>query len=337
MATSTNILTKTETTHQVENKLSSISERVLQLISYFDSFDYPIKFNELQSLLDFKKNEIRNALIILINGNKISNIDGYYFIPGKEWTIRKRVKSNRNFRNSLPKILRSGWLLSHIPFVRGLMLTGSSSKEILENNDDFDFLVIVEPNHLWLCRTLIIAFRKLITFNFKLKNSKNLDCNYFLSENALRITDKNEFTAIEIFFAKPVFNYDTYQMFIKKNQWITQYFRLPKRSKSIPLVKHRFQIFQTLLETLIKTSIKIFYRNKSIEKNLLSRYYSQSLKRKNVSSFEEYKTKKSLTQIKNSNNTQSYMISLFRDYKSSESRTKQKTKQMRKMLTNCTY
>jgi len=337
MATSTNKLIKTETIQKIKNKLSSISERVLQLISYFDSFDYPIKFNELQSLLDFEKNEILNALISLKNGNKISNIDGYYFIPGKEWTIRKRVKSNRNFRNSLPKILRSGWLLSHIPFVRGLILTGSSSKEILEKNDDFDFLVIVEPNHLWLCRTLIIAFRKLITFNFKLKNSKHFDCNYFLSENALRIIDKNEFTAIEIFFAKPVFNYDTYQMFIKKNLWITQYFRLPKRSKSIPLVKHRFQLFQTLLETLIKTSIKIFYRTKSIEKNLLSRYYSESLKRKNVRSFEEYKTKKSLTQIKNSNNTQSYMISLFHDYKSSGSRTKQRTKQIRKMLTSCAY
>ena len=237
----------------------------------------------------------------------------------------------------MPKILRSAWLLSHIPFVRGLILTGSSSKEILEKNDDFDFLVIVEPNHLWICRTLIIAFRRLISFNFKLKNSKHFDCNYFLSENALRIIDKNEFTAIEIFFAKPVFNYDTYQMFIKKNLWITQYFRLPKRSKSIPLVKHRFQIFQTLLETLIKTSIKLFYKNKSIEKNLYSRYFYQSLKRKSVLSLKEYQTKKSLTQIKNSNNTQSYMVSLFSDYKSSESRTKQRTKQIRKILTNCIY
>jgi len=337
MATPTNILTKTETIQKIENKLSSISERVLQLLSYFDSFDYPLKFNELQSLLNFEENEIRNALTSLINGNEISNINEYYFVPGKEQAIRKRIKSKRIFRNSLPKILRSGWLLSHIPFVRGLILTGSSSKEILEKNNDFDFLVIVEPNYLWLCRTLIIAFRRLISFNFKLKNSKHFDCNYFLSEKDLRIIDKNEFTAIEIFFAKPIFNYDTYQMFIKKNLWITQYFRLPKRSKSIPIVKHRFQIFQTLLETFIKISIKIFYRNNSIEKNLLSRYYSQSLKRKKVLSLKEYKTKKSLTQIKNSNNTQSYMISLFREYKSSESRTKQRTKQIRKILTSCTH
>ena len=337
MATSTNILTKKETIQQVENKLSPTSERVLQIISYFDSFDYPVKFDELQSLLDFEKNEIRNALTSLINGNRVSNVNGYYFVPGKYWTIRKRVKSNRIFRNSLPKILRSGWILSHIPFVRGLILTGSSSKEILEKNDDFDFLVIVEPNHLWLSRTLIIALRKLISFNFKFKNSQYFDCNYFLSEKALRIMDKNEFTAIEIFFAKPIFNYDNYQKFIKKNQWITQYFRLPKMNKSTPLVKNRIQIIQTLLETLIKISIKMFYKNKSIEKELYSRYYYQSLKRKSVLSLKEYKIKKSLTQIKNSNNTQSYMISLFRDYKSSESRTKQRTKQIRKMLISSTH
>ena len=58
MATSTNILTKKETIQQVENKLNPTSERVLQILSYFDSFDYPVKFDELQSLLDFAKNQV---------------------------------------------------------------------------------------------------------------------------------------------------------------------------------------------------------------------------------------------------------------------------------------
>ena len=77
MATSTSNLMKNEVYRRIENEVSSISERVLQLVSYFDSFDYPIWLNELLALLDVEEGEIRDALISLIEGDKISNKNGF--------------------------------------------------------------------------------------------------------------------------------------------------------------------------------------------------------------------------------------------------------------------
>ncbi|MFX0070545.1 MAG: hypothetical protein ACFFAO_05575, partial [Candidatus Hermodarchaeota archaeon] len=239
MAVYTDLRNKSIQSHQkTEKNYNFISEKVLQLISYFNSFDYPLKFEEIGSILNFNKNRIEIALNDLSYQQIITHKYNYYFIPGKEWTIGERYNSMVFFRQNIRKIVRSGWILSHFPFVRGLILTGSASKEILEKNDDFDFLVIAEPNHIWLCRFIIEKFRKLISKNFKFKNYRFFDCNYIISQKNLTIEDQNEFTAIEIFFAKPIFNYSNYKIFIEQNKWIQKYFRLPKRDKSIPLVKH---------------------------------------------------------------------------------------------------
>ncbi len=332
MAVYTNVRNKFQLSTKIENKYKIISEKVLQLISYFDSFDYPITFDEIVSLLNFEKNRIWIALNDLSYQQIISHKYNYYFIPGKEWTIGERNNSMNLFLQNLHKIIKSGWILSHLPFVRGLLLTGSASKEIMEKNDDFDFLVIAEPNHIWLCRLIIEMFRKLISKNFKFKNYRYFDCNYIISQKNLTIKDQNEFTAIEIFFAKPIFSYSNYKMFIEQNKWIKKFFKLPKRNKSIPLVKHRIQLVQSITEKLIKIFLTFFYRNNRLEKYLYLCYYNKSLKRNNVSCLDDYKKHKSLTQIKNSNNTQPFMLQLFRHYKKNESRNKLKTKLIRKLL-----
>lgn len=128
--------------------------------------------------------------------NKKNN---FYFAPGKEWTISIRKESEHCFYNNIINIYKIGGFLSNIPFVRGILLTGSASKYILDKNDDIDFLVITEPNHLFLCMVLISFFKKIIHFLIYDKNSFPICCNYYIVKNNLEIHDRNEFTALKYF------------------------------------------------------------------------------------------------------------------------------------------
>ncbi|MFX1452031.1 MAG: hypothetical protein ACFFCM_14430, partial [Promethearchaeota archaeon] len=307
-------------------------DSIIQLISYFDSFDYPIKLNEITSLLNIEEEEIRESLLNLLNKKKILKSNNYYFVSDKKGVISKRINAERFFQKNLRKIYWAGWLLSHIPFVRGLILTGSASKGVLDKFDDFDFLVITEPNRIWLCRSLIALFQKIVSFNYRRTNHRFFDCNYFITENNLTITDQNEFTGIEIFFARPVYNNKLYQRFIKKNKWITKYFKLPNQNSAIPIVKRKIPFIKSFLEKIINGFLKIFYRNNSIEKRQFLSYYNLLLQNKIVSSLDEYRSKASSTQIKFISNTQQFMLKKLREFNNKEYRSKLRTKILRRKL-----
>ncbi len=221
------------------------SKILYHIIKYFDLFDFPVKYDELVQLLNMRSDVIHSELKFLISKKLISKLKEYYFIPEKDWTILKRVKAENNFQISYIKIFRAGWILSHFPFVRAIFLTGSISKNVLEEFDDYDFLIITEPNHIWICKSIIDAFKRLISLNLRYSIYRFFDCNYFISKDNLTILDQNEFTALEIYFCKSIYNYPLYQEFLKENEWIKQKFKLPDNKEKILAIRRRLQFIQS--------------------------------------------------------------------------------------------
>jgi len=308
------------------------SKILYQIIKYFDLFDFPVKYDELVQLLNMKPTVIYSELKFLISKKLISKLKEYYFIPEKDWTILKRVKAENNFQISYIKIFRAGWILSHFPFVRAIFLTGSISKNVLEEYDDYDFLIITEPNHIWICKSIIDAFKRLISLNLRYSIYRFFDCNYFISKDNLTILDQNEFTALEIYFCKSIYNYPLYQEFLKENEWIKQKFKLPDNKEKILAIKRRLQFIQSFLEYLIKIFLKIFYRKNIIEKLIYALYYNISIKNQLVGNYEEFKSKGNFSQIKFFGNTQGFMVENFLNTNNNQFRNKVSTKVLRSHL-----
>jgi hypothetical protein len=85
---------------------------------------------------------------------------------------------------------------------------------------DIDYVVVTEPGRLWICRSLLVAFKKVF-----LLNSKKYFClNYYLDSDHLSLDDRNYYTATEVAHLKPLFNTAVYLRYMNANGWIRSFF-----------------------------------------------------------------------------------------------------------------
>ncbi len=276
-------------------------------------FDYPVRETEIKELLNIPELDISEALDILQRNHQIRNVGGFFVLPDKVWAIQRRKAAERFFQSRLSYILRASRVLSYIPFVRCVALTGSASKQVLYPFEDYDFLLITQPDRVWVTQFLLSLFRRVVSFNYHLNNFQNYCCGVILSENDLYVRNQNEFVGLEIFHSKVLFNPRLHLKFIKTNAWITNFYRIPKNNKPFPLRTLRFGIWKTLFENLVDIFIKILGVGSKLD-NLLRYVIFRWFKRnQKVENFQDFSKNNKPTQIIPSGNRQPRMVQKLRD------------------------
>lgn len=208
--------------------LSKAQYAVYSCICYFDIFSHPVTSNEIRnfSALLLDQTEVDGALSELCKKQLILFFEGYYFLETEKCgNIKKRVAAEKNFYEKRHVIKRYARFIAKFPFVKSVAISGSCSKGLLDDDGDVDYFIITSPNRLWLCRTILVGFKKLILFNSK----KYFCVNYFLSSDNLEIPDRNLFVACEISTLMPVNNKALFEEFLEKNKWVEEY--LPNRTE----------------------------------------------------------------------------------------------------------
>lgn len=201
-----------------ENKeLTELRKEALKIIAYFSVFNYPLSVSEINKFIrvPVPENELRIILKEEIEkGILITN--GTYIGIGEPSQFENRTAGNLLFEQDWKKAQRYIRIISRAPYVRGVLVTGSMSKGYNYRGGDVDFLVITQPGRLWICRTLLVLYKKL----FLLNSRKYFCINYFISSGKLEIEDKNMFTAVEISTAIPVYNTKYTDAFFETNAWV---------------------------------------------------------------------------------------------------------------------
>ncbi len=208
--------------------------KLLRFLCYFDVFNHPLSVDELKALAHEEDDQvIHTALDSLLEKGDIFCQDKLY---GIRETITEQIqirteKENRaqSYYVKLPRYLR---LIKAFPFVRGVAISGSLSKNVMPEDGDIDYFIITAANRLWICRTLLILFKKV----FLLNSRKYFCLNYFVDENNLEIIDKNMFTAIEIKSLITVYNSELLTQTQQQNAWTQEF--VPgelSHSKLLPL------------------------------------------------------------------------------------------------------
>lgn len=228
---------------------------VYSCIAYFDVFAHPVTCEEICTNADVKvtKSEIRIILEDLTGLGLIFMSRGFYSLEKEsDRMIRKRCDSEKRFLLWQKKIRRFASLIARFPYVEAVCISGSCSKGLIEEKGDVDYFVITAPGKLWLCRTLLIAFKK--TF---LLNSKKYFCvNYFVDTDTLEIPDRNRFVANEIKTLIPVSNRPLFERFLKANEWSSGF--LPNKTGYNPsflLDRKPRKYFSGLIEFLFNNRL----------------------------------------------------------------------------------
>jgi hypothetical protein len=195
------------------------SRQVYKTLCYFDIFNHPLKAEEILKFCGERMSidQLKVSLEELHQKGIIKKSKGYYYLSGNsDSIISKRTENEFHLTSRLSKIKRYARRISRFPFVEGVFISGSVSKGVLDEKGDVDYFIIASPRRIWLCRTLLIAFKKVFLFN-----SRKFFCvNYFIDSSSLTIPDQNIFTATEIATLLPVDENELKDRFFADNAWV---------------------------------------------------------------------------------------------------------------------
>lgn len=206
--------------HQTQSENYSLSP-VVKILAYFSLFDYPLTRDEVMAFLPpgFQLPEINIEIDALIAEGNIFTCGQFLALTNDPSLAQKRIESNQRAQVLLKKAMRIGKFLSLFPFVTGVGISGSLSKNSASENADIDFFIVTNPNRLWIARTILHLYKKIMF----IEGRQHYYCmNYFVDELALRIPDRNIYTAIETSTIIPVKG-NGMKKFTEENLWAAEW------------------------------------------------------------------------------------------------------------------
>ena len=192
-------------------------------VVYHDIFDYPLSFPDL---IKWRAGETET------NDSKLQVLykNGYYFLEGKEGLIYKRILRERISKKKLGIARKASRILSFIPTIKMIAVTGSLAMYNSTDESDIDLLVVTQKGRLWITRIISYSLLKIFGQNVRSAGDKNqkdkLCLNMWMDESDLvwKKRDRNVYSAHEIGQILPLINRDkTYEKFLQKNAWILKF------------------------------------------------------------------------------------------------------------------
>lgn len=170
-----------------------------------------------------------------------------YLVSAKDISsIALRKKKERDSARKMDKARRAASILSLVPWIQMVGITGSLAMQSASKKSDIDVIVVTTPNAMWLSR---LAAKLLLTV-FRVpqrKSGEKLEAdrvcmNLWLTSNSLRITQKNIYTAHEIAQIVPLINkHKTYEVLLTQNKWIKAYWPNAVKFRSANAHKNLFE------------------------------------------------------------------------------------------------
>ncbi len=189
-------------------------------VVYGDVFDFALTLAELHRYCPLEMSQQQLADEVGSNlhlAQALQQKDGLYFLRGREELVairhERRQASEKGWRIAR-RVMR---ILGNIPFIRGVLVTGSLAVGNSRPGDDIDFLVMTSPNRFWFVFGFIGVLQRIFSRRF-------LCANYYLSVDHLRLPRENFYTAREVLQARPLFGGATCQQFQEANNWAFEHF-----------------------------------------------------------------------------------------------------------------
>jgi hypothetical protein len=231
---------------------------VLMAVVYSDVFSFPLSLTEVWRYAGgaekIAKADCREALTELFPQVKEKN--GYYVLTGREELVAKREQGTSHARRKMQRALSAAKMLSHIPTVSGIGVSGGVAAGSAKERDDIDFFIITRKNTLFVTRLCILFLLQLTGKRRKrhdVSENNKICVNMLLDESALGFPPERQdiFTAREITQLIPLFERDeAYRRFIAANRWVSSLLPNARQRKS-----HASKKTSTLFESIL---VRIF-------------------------------------------------------------------------------
>jgi hypothetical protein len=234
-----------------------VKDKILRTLAYYDVFTYPLTATEIHQHLSVASDlpKVSVALEQLQQEGLVFKFEDLYTLRNNPALATKRRAGNELAKELLQKAYQKAGFIARFPFIRGICISGSLSKNYADEKSDLDFFIITHPKRLWIARTIFDFYRK---FFVRKKFYKNYCLNYFISFDQLTIQEQNIFTATELATLKPVWGIRHYENLMKSNDWIFSYFPNLDLKKTNDLISFKKE---PLPKRVIESIINFFLGN----------------------------------------------------------------------------
>lgn len=196
------------------------------VLDYFAYFSYAPSFQEIytffpkkisiQTLRSCLHKEASNGFIHKLPHNR-------YFRPSRSdsYTIPQySIFRKKNIQKPIQLYLR---ILSLLPLVRFVSVTGASAMSGCRADDDLDLCIVSKRYHIWTTRFFAVILAKMLGIHTHTGVCLNL---FFDEQDLLIPSDKqNSYIAHELVQMKPIVDKDSlHGRFFRKNSWILKYY-----------------------------------------------------------------------------------------------------------------
>ncbi len=215
-------------------------KNILFTIAYYNALDfYPDTFFVWKHLIDVKRrgqsiafSEVLRGLEELKEKQKIISKNGFWKLnivdqneTKRDW-YKHQIQKNKISIKKINNAKKWGQVLQHLPYLKGILLTGTLALKRAEENSDWDVLVIIKKNRIWLGRLVLTFWLHFIGKRRHHQKTKNRFClNQFAVEDRLAFQERNEFSANEILNGRwLIAGVDLKNRFLKSNiDWLKKY------------------------------------------------------------------------------------------------------------------
>ena len=195
---------------------------VLQSIVYASLFDYPLTLDQLQTSLVGIRAEPEAIASWWQQSDflraAVEHQDGWYFPAGRRDLIATRARREELSRALLERDRMLLALVSGMPFVRMVALSGSLAHLNAEGTADLDLFVITAPNRVWSTTLAVLVISRVLGWR------KRLCLNYVVSERALAIAPQDLFSANQIIHLRPITGHRTFERFVTQNGFVHAFY-----------------------------------------------------------------------------------------------------------------
>ena len=228
-------------------------QAIINTVAYADIFDYPLTLAEIHRYLTGESATCEAIAELLRSANFLQRVENYYTLKGREAIVSIRKRRESEAVRLWDAARKYGRIISLLPFVRMLAVTGSLSMNNVEANADIDYLIITVPGRLWLCRLMVLVVARLAACQ-----GFSLCPNYVLTENALQIEVHSLYAAHEFAQMVPLSGLEIYEQMRRLNPWVVDF--LPNAAGYPNMAVHNSQVgvrskLQNLFEWFLLTPI----------------------------------------------------------------------------------
>jgi len=218
-------------------KLSNIEKSILETVSYFDIFSFPLTQIELYKNLYLLNNDISfNDFINVLETNEIINMEidnkeGFYFLHGRDSIVQIRKQRYDIAYKKYILAMRYIRKLLYFPCFKSIMVCNTLALENSNENSDIDLFIITERNRIWTARFIAVMVSKILNLRPKKNNQKNKIClSFYIDEKHLNIENVSKNHNIYFIYwisqLVPIYDQDDiFNQFYNENSWIRMYLK----------------------------------------------------------------------------------------------------------------